>query len=50
MIRKKRKYGKGESQCRKCGTHRGVIRKYGLNYCRKCMREVAYNLGFRKFT
>jgi len=45
-----RKFGKGEIQCRRCKTHRGVIRKYGLYYCRKCMREIAKDLGFRKYT
>lgn len=50
MIRKVRKFGKGNQTCRKCGSHRGVIRKYGLYYCRKCMREVALQLGFRKYT
>lgn len=50
MMRKKRNFGKGEIQCRRCKTHRGVIRKYGLYYCRKCMREIAKDLGFRKYT
>jgi small subunit ribosomal protein S14 len=43
-----RKYGKGRLKCKKCGTSRGIIRKYGLYYCRRCMREVAQKLGFKK--
>ncbi|HKZ45470.1 MAG TPA: 30S ribosomal protein S14, partial [archaeon] len=27
----------------------GIIRKYGLYYCRQCMREVAKNVGFKKY-
>jgi small subunit ribosomal protein S14 len=49
MQRKKRKFGKGTVVCRRCGSHRGVIRKYGLYYCRKCMREIAEKLGFKKY-
>lgn len=47
---KKRKYGLGNSVCRRCGnTGMGIIRKYGLNYCRQCFREIAKELGFRKY-
>lgn len=45
----KRKYGKGKRRCRRCGSAHGVIRKYGLDYCRRCMREVAKSIGFRKY-
>jgi len=35
--------------CRRCGRKgRGIIRKYGLNLCRQCFREIAPKLGFRK--
>ena len=44
----KRKFGKGSRKCVRCGVMRGVIRKYGLSYCRRCIREVARELGFRK--
>jgi ribosomal protein S14 len=45
----KRKIGKGAHKCIRCGSFSGVIRRYGLNYCRKCFREVARDLGFRKY-
>jgi len=45
----KRKYGKGSRQCVRCGSFKGVIRGYGLMYCRRCFREVAKNLGFKKY-
>lgn len=40
--------GKGGRVCRICGTSRGLIRKYGLNVCRRCFREVGEKLGFKK--
>ncbi len=46
---KVRKFGKGAIKCRICGTHIGVIRKYGLNICRRCFREVAEKIGFKKY-
>lgn len=36
--------------CRRCGSHHGVIMKYGLYYCRQCMREIAEDLGFEKYS
>ncbi|MFX0198178.1 MAG: 30S ribosomal protein S14 [Candidatus Hodarchaeota archaeon] len=42
-------YGKGNRACRRCGTTRGLIRRYGLNVCRRCFREIARKLGFTKF-
>jgi len=48
-IKKERKFGKGSIKCRICNKRRGVIRKYGLSYCRQCFREIAKELGFKKF-
>ncbi|MBS3051977.1 MAG: 30S ribosomal protein S14 [Candidatus Aenigmarchaeota archaeon] len=45
-----KKFGKGTRKCKNCGTHRGIIRKYGLYYCRRCMREFAQKLGFKKYS
>ena len=44
-----KKKGRGMRVCQRCGTSRGLIRKYGLNICRRCFREIAEDLGFRKF-
>ena len=46
---KKRTTGPGSRACIRCGTHNGLIRRYGLNICRKCFREVAPAMGFRKY-
>ncbi len=46
----KRKYGKGSKKCEKCGSQRAIIRKYNLFYCRRCFREVAKQIGFKKYS
>ncbi|MFQ5647741.1 MAG: 30S ribosomal protein S14 [Candidatus Aenigmatarchaeota archaeon] len=46
---KKRKFGKSTYPCRRCGKRRGIIRSYGLQYCRQCFREEAEKLGFKKY-
>jgi len=37
-------------RCSVCGAHDGVIHKYGLNICRRCFREVAPHIGFKKYS
>lgn len=44
----KRKFGKGSKKCMRCGSFKGIIRKYDLYYCRRCFREIAKDLGFKK--
>ena len=34
---------------RVCNGKRGLIRKYGLDMCRRCFREYATNIGFVKY-
>ena len=46
----KRSCGVALRKCRNCGRVRGHIRKYGLNLCRQCFREMAPSLGFKKFS
>ena len=33
---------------RVCFNHHGLIRKYGLNICRRCFRQYAKDIGFQK--
>lgn len=33
-----------------CGSRRGLIRKYGIDLCRRCFREQAEAIGFKKFS
>lgn len=50
-VPKKRKYGKGIDRCIRCGRRgTGIIKKYGLNYCRQCFREIAKDIGFKKYS
>ena len=43
-----RSYGKDSRYCRVCRNTHGLIRKYGLNICRKCFRERAHLIGFKQ--
>lgn len=45
---KERKFGTGMTRCNFCGSPRGMIRKYGLQICRRCFRLNATRLGFKK--
>jgi small subunit ribosomal protein S29e len=40
---------KGRRYCRVCSTRRGLIRRYGLDMCRRCFREYAEKIGFQKY-
>ena len=46
---KERKHGRGTRKCVLCGRRKGLIRRYSLNVCRQCFREVAHDIGFKKF-
>jgi ribosomal protein S14 len=47
--KKERKFGKGSRPCRRCGSYGPVIRRYDLYICRHCFREIAQDLGFKKY-
>jgi small subunit ribosomal protein S14 len=36
--------------CRRCGRRRGLIRRHGLHLCRQCFRDVATDIGFKKYS
>ena len=42
--KKERKFGKGSRPCVRCGTFGPIIRRYDLNVCRKCFRDIAPQL------
>jgi len=46
---KKRSCGLANRKCSRCGRVGGHVRKYGLDFCRHCFREVAQEIGFKKF-
>ncbi len=43
-----RKFGKDSRGCRVTGNTVGLIRKYGINMCRRTFREQAELVGFAK--
>ncbi|MBT4935778.1 30S ribosomal protein S14 [Candidatus Woesearchaeota archaeon] len=46
---KERSCGIALRKCKNCGRMRGHINKYGLHLCRQCFREMATELGFKKY-
>ncbi len=46
---KKRSTGFSLFKCRRCGRMKAHINKYKLHLCRQCFREIAVELGFRKY-
>jgi len=47
---KERAFGKGIKKCENCGNTRGHIGKYGIELCRKCFRQYAHRIGFKKYS
>ncbi|PIZ52118.1 30S ribosomal protein S14 [Candidatus Woesearchaeota archaeon CG_4_10_14_0_2_um_filter_33_13] len=47
---KDRSCGFALNKCKNCGCMRGHINKYGLNLCRRCFRDMAIGLGFKKYS
>ena len=47
---KERTFGRGIKQCEECGNTHGFIAKYGLKMCRRCFRDSAEKLGFKKYS
>ncbi|MFP4655412.1 MAG: 30S ribosomal protein S14 [Methanohalobium sp.] len=43
-------FGRGASQCKRCGRKQALVRKYGIHMCRQCFREMAHDMGFEKYT
>ncbi|MCK4397631.1 MAG: 30S ribosomal protein S14 [Methanophagales archaeon] len=46
---KDKRFGRGANVCRRCGRKRGLVRKYGIYLCRQCFREIAREIGFKKY-
>ncbi len=47
---KERVFGKFTKKCIRCWNTRGHISKYGLHVCRRCFREIATQVGFKKYS
>jgi len=37
-------------ECRRCGRHQGLVGKYEIWLCRQCFREIARDMGFKKYS
>ncbi|MEK6820317.1 MAG: 30S ribosomal protein S14 [Nanoarchaeota archaeon] len=47
---KERKTGIVSKKCERCGRFGAHISSYGLNLCRQCFREIAEEIGFKKYS
>ena len=48
-VPKKRTTGSALKKCKRCGQTHAHIARFGLGLCRHCFREIAKNIGFRKY-
>ncbi len=46
---KERKFGTASKPCVRCGRLGAHVGQYGLHLCRQCFREIAGELGFKKY-
>lgn len=45
-----RKTGIVNKKCERCGRIGAHVGQYGLNFCRQCFREIAQEIGFKKYS
>ena len=46
---KKRTSGVALRKCERCGRFGAHLKQYNLNLCRQCFREIATEIGFKKY-
>ncbi len=44
-----RKSGIAAKKCGRCGRFGSHLGQYNLNLCRQCFREIAEEIGFKKY-
>ncbi len=47
---KERNSGISVRKCERCGRFGAHLKSYGLNLCRHCFREIAEEIGFKKYS
>jgi len=47
---KDRKQGIASRKCGRCGRYGAHLNQYGLHLCRHCFREIAEEIGFKKYS
>ncbi len=45
-----RKFGVAAKKCENCGRFGAHLNQYNLNLCRHCFRELAVELGWKKYS
>jgi small subunit ribosomal protein S14 len=45
-----RKQGVSVLKCKRCGRFGGHLNQYNLHLCRHCFREIAEEIGFKKYS
>jgi small subunit ribosomal protein S14 len=48
-AKRKELAGLANKKCSRCGRVGGHVGQYGLNLCRHCFREIAKEIGFKKY-
>ncbi len=46
---KERKTGIAVKKCERCGRIGAHVSQYNINLCRQCFREIAKEIGFKKY-
>jgi len=41
--------GLSKKKCERCGRFGAHLSQYNLNLCRQCFREIAEEIGFKKY-
>ncbi|MFB6282379.1 MAG: 30S ribosomal protein S14 [Halobacteria archaeon] len=39
-----------EEECQRCGREEGLVTRYEIYLCRQCFREVARDIGAKKYS
>jgi small subunit ribosomal protein S14 len=47
---KDRKFGTSVRKCERCGRQGAHVGQYGIKLCRQCFRDLAVELGFKKYS
>ena len=47
---KVRTTGIATKKCERCGRFGAMINRHGINLCRHCFREIAEEIGFKKYS
>ncbi len=47
---KDRKTGVAAQKCKRCGRFGAHLNQYALHLCRHCFREIAEEIGFKKYS